>query len=617
MAAQLDLFDADANAAALAIALRDADQTPEEAEEEPGDPMPSRIIPPRPYQARGVDAVFDSWEENDSCILIAATGTGKTAMAAHVARRCIIDPANDVLFFVHRDEIIRQTLETMRSVCWPARVEVEVADEFSCVDPARGTVPRIVVASKDTLWKPDRLARFGPDRFGTVIIDEAHHATRQNKTYWHIIEYFRRAKRLGITATPDRADEVQLGRVFGSVAMSYDALTAIREGWLVPIVQAVETVEGYDLSEVRSQKGDLHPADLAATMVQDRPLHAVASLAVKYSNYQNSAPSARPTLVFCASVPHAFKVAEILNNWHAEKETGAAAAVWSKAKGLPSMDKDTRREIIARFKRGDIRYLCNFNVLTEGFDAPETRCVVIARPTESRAAYAQMVGRVTRPHPSVVGDLNACRSPSKRRALIKASLKPGGLVVDLAGVSGRHKLVTCADILGGYDDLVASRAAKSIAGKGTGDVASALEEAARQVERESQERQRAIQEAAERERTKGLLVRAVTTTRIVDPFDTSDAPIGLREPGWMRGRRATDRQKSALEKAGYDPKDVRTLSMFQASALLDKMARRREEGKCTLAQSRLLAKHGHDPESSFDDARRIIDGLASRWRSKK
>ena len=129
------------------------------------------------------------------------------------------------------------------------------------------------------------MSKFDPQRFGVLIIDEAHHAT--SPTYRRVIDYYRTnpaLKVLGVTATPDRADEEALGQVFQSVAFDYEVLDAIHDGWLVPIEQQMVHVEGLDYSSIRTTAGDLNGGDLAAVLEAEKNLQQMASASVAIIN---------------------------------------------------------------------------------------------------------------------------------------------------------------------------------------------------------------------------------------------------------------------------------------------------------------------------------------------
>src|SRR5262249_28925153 len=112
---------------------------------------------------------------------------------------------------------------------------------------------RVVVTSVQTMCRPNRLERFAAPKFGLVIVDEAHHATAA--CYRRVLDHYKRkpaVRVLGVTATPDRADEEALGQVFDSVAFTYEIPDAIRDGWLVPIEQQFVVVENLDFSAVKT-----------------------------------------------------------------------------------------------------------------------------------------------------------------------------------------------------------------------------------------------------------------------------------------------------------------------------------------------------------------------------
>jgi superfamily II DNA or RNA helicase len=123
-----------------------------------------------------------------------------------------------------------------------------------------------------------RMNRFDPFKFDLLVIDEAHHSTAGS--YRKVIDYYRQnpnLKVLGVTATPDRADEEALGQVFESVAYDYEILDAINDGWLVPINQQMVTIDGLDFSAIRTTAGDLNGADLAKVMEAEKNLHGIVS----------------------------------------------------------------------------------------------------------------------------------------------------------------------------------------------------------------------------------------------------------------------------------------------------------------------------------------------------
>src|SRR5690606_38168609 len=222
-----------------------------------------------------------------------------------------------------------------------------------------------------------------------------------------ILSHFHDAKVLGLTATPDRGDGVGLGAVFDVVAYEYGIRKAIDDGYLVNIVQKSIVCADLDLSDVKTVAGDLAQGELEQRLKLDAVLHQIAGPLVREAGN-------RPTIVFTAGVGQAHALVDVMAGY---APVGRTVAIDG------STPAELRAERLDAFRRGDVQFLVNCAVLTEGFDAPETACVAMARPTKSRALYAQCVGRGTRLAPG----------------------KTDCLVLDFRGNAGRHRLVTPLD----------------------------------------------------------------------------------------------------------------------------------------------------------------------------
>ncbi|HEY9174554.1 MAG TPA: DEAD/DEAH box helicase [Verrucomicrobiae bacterium] len=538
----------------------------------------------RPYQSAASDAIFTEWQERDSTLVVIPTGGGKTVLFADVIRRVFPRRA---LVLAHREELIFQARDKIQRVTGLS-ADVEMGD-YRAEGGLFGSA-RVVVSTIQTQCSGGdgggRMAKFDPQRFGVLIIDEAHHAT--SPSYRRVIDYYRTnpaLKILGVTATPDRADEEALGQVFQSVAFDYEVLDAIHDGWLVPIEQQMVHVEGLDYSSIRTTAGDLNGGDLAAVLEAEKNLQqmAAASLAIIGS---------RRALVFTASVKAAEMTAEIFNRHRAKM------ASWVCGK----TEKDERRSVLAAFAAGKLQVVCNCGVLTEGFDDPGVEVVIMGRPTKSRSLYSQMVGRSTRP---LAGIVDGPETAEARRAAIAASAKPSCLVVDFVGNAGKHKLVTSADILGGKvsDEAVELAIGKAKQAGQPVNMTEALDEA----EEELKEQKR-LAEAARRAR---LVATARFTTQQVDPFDVLALdPVKAR--GWDRNRQLSEKQRSLLAKQGINPDN---LSFSEGKQLVAEIFRRWDGKLCSFKQARLLRKHGYPTDVGFAEASVIIDRLAkSGWK---
>ena len=395
----------------------------------------------RDYQEAAADGVFTAWADHTSALAVLPTGLGKTVLFAEIIRR-MHERGCRAMVLAHREELITQAADKIQRVTG-LEAQIEMGEYH--VQTYFGQMPPVVVSTVQTHCAGGdglgRMSKFDPQDFGLVVIDEAHHATAG--TYRRCIDWYRQnpaCKVLGVTATPDRADEAALGQVFDAVAYEYGVLEAIQNGWLVPIEQQMVTVGSLDFSGVRTTAGDLNQGDLAEVMENERNLQGIAAPTVEICGD-------RRAIIFATTVEQAERLSEILNRYKPDK------ARWLCGK----TDKEDRRRMLADFKEGKIQYVVNVGVLTEGFDDAGVQVVVMARPTKSRALYAQMAGRGTRPAEDIAGQLGDLPTAAERCAMIRASCKPSCLIVDFCGNAGRHKLCCTADILGGNidDDVVA------------------------------------------------------------------------------------------------------------------------------------------------------------------
>ncbi len=540
----------------------------------------------RDYQDEAAKGVLREFAEHASTLAVLPTGLGKTILFADVIRR-MHDRGARTMVLAHREELITQAADKIRRVTG-LDVQIEMG-EYRVV-PMFGRMPDVVVSTVQTHCAggdgAGRMSKFDPADFGLVVIDEAHHAT--SATYRRCVDWYRQnhgCRVLGVTATPDRADEAALGQVFESVAYEYGVLDAIANGWLVPIEQQMVTVGSLDFSGVRTTAGDLNQGDLAEVMEDERNLQGVAAPSVEICGE-------RRAIVFAATVSQAERLCEILNRYR----PGRAAWVCGRT------DREERRETLRRFRAGETQFVVNVGVLTEGFDDAGVEVVVMARPTKSRALYAQMAGRGTRPADDIAGRLGDLQSASERRGMIRASSKPSCLIVDFVGNAGRHKLCCSADILGGgVSDEVSSEVARRLRESAAPvDVAEELE----RVRAEIAERKR--REAASRAK---VTARAQYLVTKIDPFDQWDLdPVAER--GWDRGRQFSARQSQVLlERIGVDP---RKIPYGQGKQLLDEYFRRLQGGFASLKQANLLRRHGFAMPLRHDMAGRMIGRLRER-----
>ena len=544
----------------------------------------------RDYQEAAATGVFNAWGECTSALAVLPTGLGKTVLFAEIIRR-MHERGCRAMVLAHREELITQAADKIHRV---TGLEAQIEMGEYNVTPYFGKMPPVVVSTVQTHCAGGdgggRMSKFDPQDFGLVVIDEAHHATAG--TYRRCIDWYRQnpnCKILGVTATPDRADEAALGQVFESVAYEYGVLEAIQNGWLVPIEQQMVTVGSLDFSAVRTTAGDLNQGDLAEVMENERNLQGIAAPTIEICGDKRA-------IIFATTVEQAERLAEIINRYKPDR------AAWVCGK----TDKDDRRRMLADFKAGRLQYVVNVGVLTEGFDDAGVEVVVMARPTKSRALYAQMAGRGTRPAEEVAGKLGDVPTAAERCAMIRGSVKPSCLIVDFAGNAGRHRLCCSADILGGnIDDDVVAEVTRRVRENGKPvDMADEL----MKVKAEVAERKK--REAASRAK---LQARAEFLVTKIDPFDQWDL-TPVQERGWDRHRHFSQKQSQVLlERIGVDPEKI---PYGQGKQLLDEYFRRLQGGMASLKQAALLKKQGFTMPLRHDMAGRMIGRMAERqgWR---
>ena len=543
----------------------------------------------RPYQEEAILGICSALRECDSTLLCLPTGTGKTVVFASAVKMA----KKRVMVIAHRDELIQQGAEKIHAVTGE-RPNVEKAEQYS---HERTMFPsKCVVASVQTLnarmGEGKRVERFDPSDFSLLVIDEAHHAVASS--YRSVIEHFQTnssCKVLGVTATPDRADELALKTVFESVAYEYSLLEATKDGWLVPIRSMPARVLGLDFSGVKDVAGDFNQGQLADIMEREGNLHGVADETVRRMGE-------RKVLIFCVSVAQSELLTEILDR----HRPGSARFVSGET------PPDERRQLLRDYAVGRFQILVNCMVATEGFDCPDIGMVVVARPTKSRSLYAQMVGRGTRPLPNTVDGLGTA---SERRSAIASSSKPNCIILDFAGNAGKHSLASLADILGGkmVEDVVerAKQKQEEVEDSENGvDVMALLEIAEAEIEKEEKER-------AEKEKRRVVVAKAKVSVDELDAFSVYGIP--RKQTNSFRSLPLTEGQKEVLKKQGVP---FERLDTWQQRELFKETVKRFKQNKCSFKQARLLQRYGKSPETTFDEARLFIDELSKNgWKAVK
>ena len=353
-------------------------------------------MPDFSFQAEAVAQVMAALGEYQSVLLQAPTGAGKTQMATEIARQC--EPP--VMFVAESREIIRQTVDAFKGQgletdALTSDVKTGHQAEFNDFG-----VP-YVIASQKTAWSRAVRAKHDLGEYRTIIIDEAHHI--RARTYHELLDCWPDAKRVLLTATPVRGDGKGLGNLADAMVQgddyggNYSHLTS--SGVLVPCPRDKVWSWPVDLRGVRKQAGDYSMGGAkGASKVMDTP-----KLVGDIVRHWKDLAEDRPTIVYTTSVAHAQHLEEAF-----------------KAEGVPAAtvhaetSKADRDRYLAGLEFGEFKVVCNFAVLTEGFDCPPVSCIVLARPTQLFGLYIQMVGR----------GLRACEGKGDLMVLDHAGIVP-------------------------------------------------------------------------------------------------------------------------------------------------------------------------------------------------
>ena len=314
----------------------------------------------REYQQEALDSLSEMRANKETiALLYHATGTGKTVTAVMDAKRC----GGRVLFVAHTMELVNQAFSTFESL-WSDTSVGKFADSI------KDTEAHVVCGSIQSVAL--NLDMFKDNDFDYIIIDEAHHASAD--TYQKVLAYFNPKFILGLTATPERADDTNILEIFKNTAHKLDIQTAVEIGALVP-VRCIRIHTNIDMTKVRFNSVQYNIRDLDVKICVTERNKLIVDTWLEYVKN-------RRTVVFCASVKHAEQIAQLF------KDAGVFAVAVS-----GSMKTSERNEQLAKFANGDVKVLCACDLLNEGWDCPQTEVLFMARPTMSKVLYTQQLGR--------------------------------------------------------------------------------------------------------------------------------------------------------------------------------------------------------------------------------
>ena len=318
----------------------------------------------RSYQQAAVDAVYDHLRNrDDNPVAVLPTGAGKSLVLAKIASDAVTQWNGRVLILAHVKELLEQNADKVRRLCPNIKVGL-----YSAGLKKRDTNTSVLVAGIQSIYRRQFLA-------DCKVINP------------HV-------RVIGLTATPFRLDSGMIcsaDHFLNQVCYEIGIKELIRDGYLSPLISKAG-VNRADFGGLHLRAGEFVSEEVESLVNDDALVSAACGEIVELT------ADRRAVLIFASSVAHGRRVVEVLRDNHGI-ECGFVTGE------TPAGERD---ELLTRFRcdaptslieTEPLRFLCNVNVLTTGFDAPRVDCVVMLRPTMSPGLLYQCVGRGFRLHP--------------------------------------------------------------------------------------------------------------------------------------------------------------------------------------------------------------------------
>lgn len=377
----------------------------------------------RPYQITSIEKIEKALSRGvTNQILSLATGLGKTYTAVQATKKY-----NRILWVTHTEELLEQSalafirerfddtlanhIENVGFINYVRSGGLFAGSDFKMgAIKAADFFPNgnVVMASAQTLHR--RLDKLDPYMFDAVVADECHFFG--STSFYKGLSFFQPTLKLGLSATPYRMDGMPLGDVFDEIVYDYGIKEGIDAGYLCEL-DGVRVKTTISLDKVRTTAGELNQKDLSNEINTPERNQLVVASYIKHC-------IGRQGIFFCVDIDHAVKLAAVFN------DMGISC---KPVTGDEEITPD-RSQSIKDFKAGKIQILTNCNVLTTGFDHPNTGCIGMAAPTKSLTRYLQAAGRGTRLKDKTFVD----------------KFGQNCIILDFIDNTSRHNLVNCWEL---------------------------------------------------------------------------------------------------------------------------------------------------------------------------
>lgn len=334
-------------------------------------PAGERILPNKMQveALENLDAVVQSGKKR--ALVISATGTGKTILAALATRQ--INPER-TLFIAHREQILSKAAEEFAKV-----LEIDGSQIGFFVGNRRETDKQVVFATVQSLSRPENLADISPLQFDLIVIDEVHRSGAGS--YQAILDHFRPKFALGLTATPERTDGFNVFELFGyNVPYEIRLEGALENRMLVPF-------DYYGVTDYESAQGSIGDKSTLEDLVAAKRVDYIAETLQNYSFTQGT-----KGLVFCSSNEESRLLAEALST----REVHGRQLRTISLSGANTIEQ--REQAVRQLENGELDYIFTVDIFNEGIDIPSANVIVLLRSTKSSIVFTQQLGRGLRKH---------------------------------------------------------------------------------------------------------------------------------------------------------------------------------------------------------------------------
>ncbi|HEY4480445.1 MAG TPA: integrase repeat-containing protein [Candidatus Paceibacterota bacterium] len=331
-------------------------------------------IVPREYQKNAVNLAVKTLKETSRALVVLATGLGKTITSALIAKK---RKARQILFLAHNNFILDNSVREYRKVFGdkPGFATYNGLSRDSVKDA------NIVFASFQSMGI--YLKDWRQDHFDLMVVDESHHS--QAPTYRPVVEYFK-CPRIGITATPNRSDLLDIRELFGHEVIDVTLEEAIAKGWLPRIEYHLVTDDGFDEKELQKIAKEVLVDHRRISLDELNRRVFVRARDQKIADIIHGYDE--KTVVFCRNIPHANNFCQFLrlaDTFHSKKGK-YQADTWKK-----------NRAVLENLRNGLLLRVLAVNAFNEGVDVPTLGLLVFLRVTDTENVFHQQLGRGCRP----------------------------------------------------------------------------------------------------------------------------------------------------------------------------------------------------------------------------